>query len=287
MKSRLDRYRETEQTKPVPSRLSKNRHLYDDLNNKIGFEELTNFDTQTRIELTSLNSKNKSRENYHQLKDYQGLIIGSVEIDNTPIKEEKEKVFDINSILEEARKNRTEIDELEKKRKLKDEEYNILADLNKKYLSKEKDNNSKDEYEGLEELINTITSKTLAGELKKEAIKEEEDLLSDLVATSIDLQVNTPEMYEKTEINSIVTKIEFEENDDEKSNEKDIDDSFYTRSMDLSEHDFDFDELAEKKSSVKKGVLITLVVIILLIIIGVVTFFILKNNGIDIMGLFS
>ena len=160
MKSRLDRYHENEQTKVIPSRLSKNRHLYDDLNNKIGFEELTNFDTQTRIELTSLNGARKSRESYQQIKDYTGLIPDELKEEKPQIEPEVEKVFDINSILEAARKNRVEVDELEKKRKLKDEEYNILSDLNKKYLSKEKD-----EYEGLEELINTITSKTLVNDI--------------------------------------------------------------------------------------------------------------------------
>ena len=282
MKSRLDRYSDNNKTKENVSRLSKNKHLYDDLNNKIGFEELVNFDTQTRIELTSLNSTRKNRESYHQLKDYQNLISDKVREQNVPVEEEEEeKVFDINSILEEARKNRTDTDELEKKRKLKDEEYNILADLNKKYLSKEKEETKKDEYEGLEELINTITSKTLLNDIKKEEEKEETDLLSDLVATSVDLQVKTPEEYEKTGTNAIVTKIKVEEDCDGNKDEKEIDDSFYTKSMDLSE--LDFEELVEGKSSIKKGILIALIVIILLVIIGVVTFFALQHFGINII----
>ena len=47
---------------------------------------------------------------------------------------ENNKVYDINSVLEEARKNRKEKDELEEKRKLKNTSYNILADLNGLYL---------------------------------------------------------------------------------------------------------------------------------------------------------
>lgn len=286
MKSRLDRYYETEQTKVIPSRLSKNRHLYDDLNNKIGFEELTNFDTQTRIELTSLNCARKSRESYQQIKDYKKLISDGLKEEKKEKEPEVERVFDINSILEEARKNRTEIDELEKKRKLKDEEYNILVDLNKKYLSKEKEE-EKDEYDGLEELINTITSKNLVNDIRKEEEKEEMDLLGDLVATSVDLQVKAPEEYERTEISTLVTKIEVEEVNNDESNTKEIDDSFYTRSMDLSAHDFDFDELTEKKASIKKGILITLIIIILLLIVAVVGFFILKNIGINLMDYFK
>lgn len=287
MKSRLDRYRETEQNRQVPSRLSKNRHLYDDLNNKIGFEELTNFDTQTRIELTSLNGTIKNRESYQQLKDYQGLLSNDFKEEKIYSKVEEEKNFDINSILEEARKNRTEIDELEKKRKLKDEEYNILADLNKKYLSsKEKEETKRDEYEGLEELINTITSKTLVNDIKKEEEKEELDLLGELVATSVDLQVKSPLEYENDETSKIVTKIEVDEVEI-KSSDNEIDKSFYTKSMDLSEYDFDFDEENSKKSVLKKGILIALIIVILLIIIGVVMFFILQSMNINLLDLFK
>ena len=121
MKSRLDRYNVDESSEKKiqqHSRLSRNKHLYDDLNNKIGFEELVDFNTQTRIELSSLNEPKKSRESYQQLKDYQGLLQNEEEKKEEIVEEEEEKVFDINSILEEARKNRSEIDELEKKRKL-------------------------------------------------------------------------------------------------------------------------------------------------------------------------
>ena len=279
MPSRLDRYNDNNKLKEHNSRLSKNRHLYDDLNNKIGFEELVNFNTQTRIELSSLNAPKKSRESYQQLKDYQGLI-SSHDKQVEPLSEpEKEKVFDINSILEEARKNRQDIDELEKKRKLKNEEYNVLSDLNKKYLSKEGEKEEKDEYEGLEELINTITSKTLASDIKNE---EEKDLLSDLMATSVDLQVKSPSEYEDTESSEIVRKIQDEEDDEDNTIDEKVDDSFYTRSMDLSEHDFDFDESMERKSSLKRGILIFIITIILLAIIGVVTYFLLQHFNINI-----
>lgn len=274
MKSRLERYNDDNKNTKNISRLAKNRHLYDDLNNKIGFEELVNFDTQTRIELTSLNDVKRNRESYHQLKDYQDLIGRGINEEKNDVEQEEEKVFDINSILEEAKKNRTEIDELEKKRKLKDDDYSVLSELNKKYLTKEK--NKKDEYEGLEELINTITSKTLVSDIKKEEEKLEMDLLSDLVATSVDLQVRIPEEYENNEISKIV-----EIDDESKIETKEIDDSFYTRSMDLSE--YDFEDLNPRKRNVKKGILIALVIIVLLAIIGVVAFFVLQKIGIKII----
>lgn len=276
MRSRLDRYSDNNSTKQTVSRLSKNKHLYDDLNNKIGFEELVDFNTQTRIELTSLNENRKSRESYQQLKDYQEFIKKDDDIVKGEVKEEENKVFDINSILEEARKNRNQIDELEKKRKLKNEEYNVISDLNKKYLSKSSEKEKRTEYEGLEELINTITSKTLAGELKKVEEKEDGDLLSDLMATNVDLQVKSPSEYEKEAIEEGNVQVS---EDDEEAN---VDNSFYTRSMDLSEHDFDFDEDMERKYSVKKGILIFVVTVILLAIVVVVGYFVLQHFEINI-----
>lgn len=291
MKSRLDKYNNNDNIN-VPSRLAKNKNLYDELNNKIAFEEIPDFNTQTRIELTSLNQAKKSRESYQQLKDYQSLI--NQEHDEVPDtkEEEKVKVFDINVILEEARKNRDENDDLEKRRKLKSEEYNILSDLSKKYLTKDtnsdapqKPKEEKDKYEGLEELINTITSKTLVGEIKSLEEKEndkDKDLLSDLVATSVELQVNVPSSYENSTENTLIDG----DNDDGNTNteeEKTIDDSFYTRSMDLSKDDFDLSDDTGEGSSAKRILLIITIIVILLAIILIVVYFILKNMGIEII----
>ena len=291
MKSRLDRYKDNSKPIATNSRLSKNKHLYDDLNNKIGFEELVDFNTQTRIELTSLNESKRSRESYQQLKDYRNLIGERDEHDDIKQEEEKIKVFDINSVLEEARKNRSEIDELEKKRKLKNEEYNILSDLNKKYLSNNESKKEKDEYEGLEELINTITSKTLVQDIKDEQEKEDEeekDLFSDLVATSVDLQVKAPSENEKIDITGLIDTVQINESDEEETEQTGkVDNSFYTRSMDLSEHDFDFDEETERKTSIKRGILISVVIVVLLAIVAVVGYFILQHMGIDLIEWFK
>lgn len=294
MQSRLDRHKDNSD-KELPSRLVRNKNLYDELNNKIGFEEIPNFDTQTRIELTSLNNPQRSRESYQQLKDYQEIIKQNKEEEEVKEEEIKEepKVYDINAILEEARKNRSKVDELEKKRKLKNEEYSILSDLNKKYLAndEEKEKPEKEKYEGLEELINTITSKTLVNDIKVQELaqenKKEEGLLDDLVATSVDLQVNVPSKYENTNepiLNEKETVNEEELKQDEEEAptlEKTIDDSFYTRSMDLSKDDFDL-SLDSEQGGAKRVFLIIFVTVILLAIIAVVIYFVLQSRGIKI-----
>ena len=216
------------------------------------------------------------------------------------------RVYDINNVLEEARKNREE-DSLEEKRKLKNTSYNILASLNKEELEKfrqeKRDRLFKDDEE-LRDLIDTIASKTLAGELEAAS-----DLLSDLMATSIIDKKALKETIEETEDNDEDDEddeVEEENEDDELSlsqkildkdqiedlkryqeqlaqaedtteeetepkTEVEKDETFYTRSMDLSEEDFDLDsEFNNKKTPTFIKVLI---IIILLVAIAISVYF--------------
>src|SRR5699024_4138565 len=110
------------------------------------------------------------------------------------------KVYDINSVLAEAKKNRVQKDELEAKRKLKNTNYNILASLNPEELEKyrkEKVERTRPDTDGIRNLIDTITSKTLAGEIDQATSV---DLLSDLMATNIMDRVEKPVPDEKEEV---------------------------------------------------------------------------------------
>ena len=124
--SRVNRY--NNENKTVGTRISRNKNLYDDFNN---FEKYTNFTDVSKIEavpLDSLRENANKREGYRYLKDY----------DLVEKKKERKELDDFNYLyrntrgnynlkeaLEEARESR-EKDELEKKRKLRNEKYNIL-----------------------------------------------------------------------------------------------------------------------------------------------------------------
>ncbi len=99
----------------------------------------------------------------------------------------------------------------------------------------------------LEELIHTITSKELREEIDKAEANNNNSLLSDLMATNVNEEILKP----------IATKIEDSKVEDDtkkldKVKEKtmslkdEIDKSFYTKSLDLSEEDFESDD-EEKK----------------------------------------
>ena len=139
------------------------------------------------------------------------------------------------------------------------------------------------------ELIDTITSKTLAGEIDQ---KTSVDLLSDLMATSVMDKVSFPkdelkddekqEVEEDDELNlskEILDKDQIENikkvKDKEESIMEGADSDFYTRSMDLSDKDFDFDdEFSEKKVPIVVKIILFL---ILLAIIGVTVYFIMTK----------
>lgn len=272
MERRMDKYYKEDETK---TRIEKNEYLYDDLNNKIGFEEVIDLDTKTKIDLSSINQRTLTREEYQQMKDYQKLVPKEEVIPSRKEICEEKKTFDINEVLEEARKNRGEVDELEKRRNLKNEEYNVLANLNKKYLHKKEPT---EEEEGeIKELIDTITSKTLKNEVEERLQEEnqdtEEELLSDLLETKTDITLE--ESLAKEILN---------EEDPKEDKEQEEENTFYTKSLELSEQDFELKEEIEKEGRLGRRILIAFVIFVLLALIIVMVYFVLNHLGVNILN---
>ena len=170
---RMDRYNEENITNT--SRTIKNKNLYQDFNMNPVYTDLSEITNSNAYEIdTNPNNSYKTREQYQHLKDYQNIEtpINRKELNNVNYLSEKQenKIYDINSVLENARKNREDKDELDTKRKIKNA-YNILSGDNKKQLEKYREEKKKrittHEEDELRELIDTIASKTLAGELDK------------------------------------------------------------------------------------------------------------------------
>ncbi len=278
MDKRSDRYNDSNNENVSRSRVNKNRVLYDEINSKIGIEEIPAYETNEEINLSALDLDNLKRGDYQKVKDYKELID---EKDNEIVeekpKEKKKKNYDINKVLEEAKKNR-EKDELEGKRSIKGEDYNILNNLNKKYLYQK--GFSEEDTEELKELIDTITSKTMVDDIKDE---EEKELLSELLATTIDIQLEKE-----------LSKEQIDEFVDEKTNTELTDtSSFYSKSLELTAGDLLSAE-EEKKEEIKEekeleeekeedehnGAKIFFISLILLVIIAIVVYFILQVIGV-------
>lgn len=302
MESRMDRYNE-EGSKTSYSRSDKNKTLYENINNNTIYTNVTDVSNSNAYDITNIDTTINTRESYHKIKGYRDVeVVPKVkkELDdfNYLYQNRENRVYDINMVLDEARKNR-EKDVNEDRRKLKNSNYNIITSLSKEDLEryrKERQNRViTPEQEELRSLIDTITSKTLAGEIDKATSV---DLLSDLMATNImdkvpavvdsddiddpDGDSHEEEVDAKLDLSKqVLDKGQLEEikklaDDTSESilSDDGVDKDFYTKSMDLTGEDFEVDpEFQEEKMS---PVLKAILVILLLSAIVVAAYFIWK-----------
>ena len=291
---RMDRYKKNTTS---ATRRDRNEELYRELNSDIKYANVTDVTNTNAYEIT--NKQNRTREDYHKLKEYNMIKEEPKEKKelqefNYINKTKENKIYDINTIIEETKKNRQKKEELEEKKKYLKDTYNILSKDNKAELEKyrkEKEERIKAPNESeIREIIDTIASKTLAGDISKETSV---NLLSDLMATQALDRVAAQASEKENNIEETVSKykveLEEEKPNTEKLSAKDIktvrekanktkevsimdkaDDSFYTRSMDLSDKDFSLsDEFVEKSMPLGIKILIALVIIVILAVAGV------------------
>ena len=295
MRSRMERYQSQESAK-ISRRSNKNQELYQNIGTNTKYTNFTDVTNANVFDIDTAQKNYRTREGYHKMKEYNNLVPEpkekkELEDFNYLYQDHENKIYDINSVIREAKKNREKKDELEAKRKLKNTNYNILASLNPEELEKyrkEKVERTKPDEEELRELIDTITSKTLAGEIDQATSV---DLLSDLMATNIMDRVEKPSHEEKEDdeeetlalSKEILDKEQLEkvkqlkeEKKESKGNIMDLSDTdFYTRSMDLSDKDFEMDdEFKEKKLPIAVKIIL---IIIVLAVIAVTGYFIYKN----------
>lgn len=311
---RMDRYKEEEDNTSKSSRLGMNQELYHNLSSNAIYTNITDVTNANAFEINSnqINEAHTTREAYQQMQKYQPMEPmpkekKELEDYNFLSQKKENKTYDINSFLEEARKNRTDKDDLEGKRKLKNNAYNILASINKEQLEKyreEKKNRVRTpEEEELHDLTEDLLSKTMAGEIDKETTV---DLLSDLMATNLldtvsGITADTEEVEEIKEITDTLPDglevnneetIKEETEDLSETKEEEVvpeeasktkridrtemiesdsfaakDPDFYTRSMDLSDKDFDMDsDFDDKKLPIIVKLLIAILIIAILVV---------------------
>lgn len=279
MRSRMDRYIDLDKNNQNhSSRQQKNRELYQNIGTNTKYTNFTDVSNINAVSLDEARKNYRTREGYQTIKEYKyseekPKIRRELDEFNHLYQDHENRVYDINSVIEQAKANRKDKDELEEKRNLKNTNYNILANLNPEELEKyrnEKNKSIKPDDNELRGLIDTITSKTLAGEISKEASV---DLLSDLMATTVQDKVDpidnktsngqldlSQEILDKQSMKRID---EAKKKAEKKESEvlKDMDDSFYTKSMDLSDKDFDFSDIEEKKAPIIIKILLILILI--------------------------
>lgn len=288
MSSRMDRYNQV--SRDISSRTTKNQQLYKELYSNKTYTEFTNIDKDNVIELNTnikepmnrrsnisrtrmfyedIKNKDNSRESLGMNSSYQRILEDSME-----------KSYNINDILELAKKNRTSLNEEEKQRKIKSAEYNILSDLSqeklREYHEKKEKGITRDEEENIEELIHTITSNSLRKKI-------DDQLLDDLLPQNESDTLISKTLLEEIE-NGRVDDIEDDTKDQTSTTaelEKGLDKSFYTRSMDLKKEDLivseDEDSADTSFEEEKEGPLRVIVgILLILIVLGIVGFIFYK-----------
>ena len=285
MPTRMDRY--NSENNDCGSRTDKNQQLYKELYSNKTYTEFTNTVKDNVVDLNAINNLDiKKRSEYNRTKLRYDIT------DNNESKEERQiskiyksilnsdienKNYNVNDILEDAKKNRKEDDESEKQKRIKNAEYSILNDLSqekiKEYHDRKEKGITKEEEENLEELIHTITSNSL----KK---KIDDQLLADLLPNDDEIEKTSTSLLDELATGTIdeIDDDTKEEIKTTKDLEKGLDKSFFTKSMDLKREDLilDGDEdtsFVDEKGNILKKILI---IILVLVVLGAIGFAIYK-----------
>lgn len=261
---------DTEAEAKAISRTSRNKRLYDEIKNT----ELTRFNSFNNARVIDEGAKeidlNKIKKYIEKINDEKvekrrSLLDTKGLYEERHLEEEEEKDYDLVSVLEKAREKR-EIDyEKERYKKLRDTQYDILKNLNikerpKPEIDEEKFNTQE---RTLIDLINTVAIN-----------KNNNDLLSELsegddeTTGSIDEESNNEDLKAliKEEIDKDKTKEVPKENENE--NIQNLDNSFYTSSLNFSKDDFeDFNDVEESGG---RGIVAKIgIILLILCILGV------------------
>lgn len=263
MNSRMERYSELDSKSSSNSRVNKNQTLYEDINSQTlsriktfdNFKIIDDVPKEIDIEKIKKYLTSTKEENIERKK----IFINPKEEEIVEEKEEP-KIYDINSIIEEARSKKETSYEEDKYKKLHNTEYDILKKIEIYNSSKTEKSDSEfnTDERTLIDLINTVT-------MKKE---EEKDLLSELTGgnenTVVTNPINEEMKKEEVKINEVVPpKTEI-------GNIGTIDKSFYTNSMNFSKEDFECINELEKEVSKNTFLVKFSIFLLILLVIGTV-----------------
>lgn len=252
MESRINKYNQESNF----SRVSRHTKLYEEINENV----LDNFDVNSNATIIGEQKREIDIEQIKKILDKrynEGPKRRSIRIEKeneeSKIKEEDTKEYDLTKVLKKAHDENNETYEDARNKKLRNTQYDILNNLNVKKEEEEKEEKKYNPEENLMNLINTIT-------INEAKNVDPLDILTDLKGDD-----NT-QVYESIETVTKTIKEVKEEND------KDLDDSFYEdntfRKKDFEEDNEDF--LEEDK--LNTGIKILIFLVIVLIIVGIFLF---------------
>lgn len=259
MASRMEKY--YRQQLEVTRRSQRNQNLYReiyDLGEYSNIEAVATLDRTNEIDITKIKKMLKNREEYKRQKEYRNLLRKEDQIKEEKKEEIKEEVrtYDIKEALEKLKEEKREDDAY---RSLDNTNYNILKELKiKNDLKKEL---NKEEEKELKELINTITSTSLLNKLDNEELSL--NMLEELASTG------ETTIQEKSAISSLLEEAKaLDRKKQLEEKETEIDNSFYTSSLNFDRKDFE--DVYDKEN--KKNTTNLKIKLVVSIILGIISF---------------
>lgn len=251
MPSRMERYYDT--SEKGSTRTKRNCSLYDEIYEE---KEYTNVEgivktpATNNIDIEKIKEMMRQHENSEKSRERR--------INRTPkieeiIEEDTPKNYDINDVLNKAMAEKK--DDNTDYHSLKNTEYNILKNLK---INKQKYEEQK---EDIEDIFKTITNTSMLNKMGDKELSL--DLLDDLKS-------NNNTIIESSDAIRNILKEEIQKPKEEIDDDKDMDKSFYTKSLNLTD---DLEGLEIKKESKTNKVLLRIfliVSIVAVIVIGIV-----------------
>ena len=221
MKTRMEKYYDNHE-EAIGSRAKRNEELYKDINKS----EIDKFEINSNATILADSGNNIDVEKIKKILDTKykeapkrrSIVLDDIEEDED-ILLEKTREYDINAILEKAREQKEYDYEKDRLKKIRDTQFDILKNLNLKEeneLEETGENN-------LMTLIEVINEK----EKNKQNDIDPLDILTDLKGNENTIVLDGL----KEEVENTITI--------EKEEDKKIDDSFYTASVNFTQSDFD------------------------------------------------
>lgn len=269
MASRMEKYYKSHSASS--KRSERNQDLYReiyDLSEYSNIEAVATLEHTNEIDITKIKNMLKNREDYKKQKEYRSLLSREEEME-VEIKKEEEEIrnYDIKEALDKLKETKKADDEY---RSLNNTNYSILKELQIRNEGKKELPHTEDKE--LKEMINTITSTSLLNKLDNEELSL--NMFEDLASsgeTTIENKNTIQALLEEAKA------LDKKKLDEQRTSE--IDNSFYTSSLNLDSKDFE--ELYEKEERRSKvNLKIKLVVGAILIFVSIfIIFFIYKFIG--------
>lgn len=261
MVSRMEKYYKNDVA--TKQRSQKNKELYRsiyDTGEYSNIEGIATMDKNNEIDITKVRNTLKNRENYIRQKQYRQITNKKEKYEEQNISHDftvkEQKNYDIRDILNKA-KDKKPIEDTP--RSLDNTNYNILKNLK---LNNEKDYHKDFEDDDLKELINTITNTSMLNQMNDKELGLNMFNLCETTENKIEGRQSVKHLLEQAK-----------KYDDKKQNTiPEIDNSFYTSSMNFNKEDFEeANEYVRKKKS-KKILLKIFLFIGLILITGLIIF---------------